>query len=312
MSRETQAALVPLSGGMPGIEIFTIEPPGLDVALRISIAAPVRSVLDPRSEAPVAVVYATDADYLFGTIVDAARVGSLGGDLAPAVVVGIGYAEERGNLEFVSKRRFQDFYRGPRRSIDVGAYGSFEFGGADAFLAALRDHIIPAVEQHVAGIDPARRILLGTSAGGHFAAYALAQEPGLFQGYALMSPMLIDPSPLEDGVLSRSVGDGVLVRLVEDLSDGTFPPGLRVFLSAGELEEDPGTIFADFAIIRNAMKMRTALARHGVATQFAQFAGETHSSVTGAASRRALQYLLPPVDAKPDWQAAIAAKNEGS
>ncbi|WP_411339218.1 alpha/beta hydrolase-fold protein [Sphingopyxis sp. J-6] len=304
MSDDTPVELVPALGPAAGIETFVIEPPGLGTALRISIARAIQPAVGA-SDDPTAVVYVTDADYMFGTVVDAVRVGSLGGELAPAVVVGIGYAEEKGDLAFVSTRRFLDFYRGPRRSFSAGAYGSFEFGGADAFLAALRDHVIAAVEGHVAGIDPARRILLGMSAGGHFASYAMAEAPELFQGYALMSPMLVDPQSLVEGALPQAAGDPVMVRLIEDLP--ALPTGLRAFLSAGALEEDPGTMFADFAIISNALRMRAALARHGVETRFTQFPDETHGSVTGAAIGRALQFLLPPVEGKPDWQAALAA-----
>ncbi|VWC51112.1 esterase [Burkholderia lata] len=312
MNQHVSADWVPARDATPWIETFIVEPPGLGVALRVSIARPVKPMISQQPDGLNAVLYVTDADYLFGTVVDAARVGSFGGDLAPAVIVGIGYAEETGDLRFVSQRRFLDFYRGPRRSFDAGAYGSFEFGGADAFLAALRDCVMAKVEQHVPDIDPARRVLLGTSAGGHFAAYVLAQDPGLFQGYALMSPMLIDPQSPVDGALVRLPGDGAMVHLIEDLPDGAIPSGLRVFLSAGEREEDPATMFADFSIISNALRMRTALARHGVRTEFVQFAGETHGSVTGAAISRALRFLVPPVNAKPDWQAALAATDDAA
>ena len=307
MNEKARTDWVPAPQALANVESFIIEPSGLGVALRVSIARPVKPVVGEYTPGSDPVIYATDADYHFGTVVDTVRVGSYGGEVAPAVVVGIGYAQERGDLEFVSRRRFLDFYRGPLRDFDAGAYGKFQFGGADEFLSALRA-VIVKVEQHVSGIDPALRVLLGTSAGGHFAAYVLTQEPRLFQGYALMSPVLIDPQPLVNGLPVPSIGDGALVRLIQDLPSGTLPSGLRVFLSAGEREENPGNPLGDYAIISNAYRMRTALARQGVATEYAQFVGETHGSVPGAAISRALRFLLPPAGSGMDWRKALAGK----
>jgi predicted alpha/beta superfamily hydrolase len=290
------------AGALPGIETFTVTPPDLGVALRVSVARPVQPAIGGDDGGRSAVVYATDADYHFGTVVETARIASYGGDIAPAFVVGIGYADETGDLAFVSKRRFLDFYRGPRRSFDAGAYGSFEFGGADAFLAALRDTVIAGVERRYPAIDPARRVLLGSSAGGHFATCALAEDPALFAGFGLMSPMLIDP---QNPGQEPPPGDGALVDLIDGVPETALSPALRVFLSAGALEEDPGTMFASFRIISNALRLRAALARRGVQTCYAQFADETHGSVSGAAISRALRFLLPPVAARPDWQAAL-------
>jgi len=310
MSMKAPVDLTPASDGLPGIDVFTISPPGLGTMLRISIARPVQPAIGGNPDIPPTMAYVTDADYLFGTLADAARVGSFGGDLAPSIVVGIGYAEETGNLAFVTKRRFLDFYRGPRRRFDAGAYGSFEFGGADAFLAAIADHVIPSVESRFAGGGVARRVLLGTSAGGHFSAFVLSQRPELFQGYAMMSPMLVDPQTPVDGAIVRQQGDGSIVQLIQNLPRGHLSPGTRVFLSAGGLEEDPGSMFADFAIISNAMRMRTAVAHLGAETELAVFPGETHGSVTGGASRRALRFLLPALTGAPDWRAALADTGE--
>lgn len=181
----------------------------------------------------------------------------------------------------------------------MGAYGSYEMGGADAFLAALREHVIPTVEPQLTGVDATRRVLLGASAGGHFAAYALTQDPALFRGYALMSPVLVDYPPPPDDV--------VMVRLVENLPEGALSPEMRVFLSAGSREEDPAEPLASLAIISNAYRMRAALARHGVATELALFTGETHTSVLSTAIGRALRFLLPAPGPKPDWRAALTA-----
>lgn len=285
---------------IPGVETFILEPPGLGTALRVSLAQSAVPVLGARPAGPIDVIYTTDADYCFGTVVEAARIGGSAGDIATAIVVGIGYAEEQGDLAFTGKRRIADFYRPPHRVLDMGGYGVFEFGKADVFLAALREHVLPAVENRTHQIDPARRVLLGTSAGAHFAAYVMLQAPALFRGYGLMSPVLIDYPP--------EPGDAALVRLVQELPPGALPEGLRVFLSAGEREEEPGSMFEAFAILSNAHRMRSALARLGVTTDFVQFAGETHTSVMGAAISRALRFLLPPSAPAPDWQAALASK----
>lgn len=290
---------------IPGVSTFTISPPGLGTTLRISIAASTDVVV---GEAPdkKAIIYTTDADYFFGTTVEAARLASFGGQAAPAVVVGIGYHEETGDMRFVSKRRFLDFYRGPRRQFDAGAYGKLDFGGADAFLAAIRDHVIPIVEEQVEGVDRGRRVLMGSSAGGHFVSYVLSEAPELFNGYSMVSPMLVDPQTPENGLISLTAGDDTMVRLISGLPAGSLPEGIRVFLAAGGAEEDPGTMFADFAIVSNAYRMRTALARHRVATRLEVFTGEGHAP--RGAIPHAIGFLLPPATANTDWQEALAAR----
>lgn len=297
MTDKSEAALAPGVNPMPGVQTYIMHPPGFDVALRLSIAPPVKPILPPSHIYPETVVYATDADFGFGTVVEAARIAIMGGAIAPATVVGIGYADETGDLDFTAKRRVKDFYRGSPRSMDSGPYGTFELGGADAFLAALKDHVIPAVERKISANTPLHRILLGTSAGGHFAAHALMTEPKLFQGVAMMSPMLIDLAPEGDGIDKARSGLGELVQDMEALASQAFPSGLRIFLSAGEFEEDPQDMSDHFTIISNALRMRSALARRGAVTALKQFEGENHGSVLGAAISRALRFLLPPGDA---------------
>jgi len=273
---------------IPGVESFVVTPEGLGVRLRISIARPPTPGIATAASAP-SVIYVTDADYCFGTVVEAARMGYYAGELGSVVVVGIGYADERGDYAFVGRRRGLDFYRGPRRSIEIPGFGTLELGGAEAFLSALLDTVAPEVDRRLPETAGARRILFGMSAGGHFAAYVLAQRPDAFQGYAMISPALIDFPP--------APGDEQMVEAVRAMPPGAIPSDTAVFLSAGAREEEPGESTAAASIIGNAYRMRAALAAHDVSTELALFADETHISVLGAAVTRALRFLAPTISA---------------
>ena len=284
---------------IPGVESFVVAPDGLGAELRISIARPSAPATGATAGVP-SVVYVTDADYSFGSVVEAARMGHYAGEVGPAVIVGIGYAEERGDYAFVGRRRGLDFYRGPRRSLEIPGFGTLELGGAEAFLAALLDTVAPEVERRMPEVAGARRILFGASAGGHFAAYVLTQRPEAFAGYAMMSPALVD--------FPAAPGDEQMVEAVRALPAGAIPSGTAVFLSAGAREEEPGEALATASIISNAYRMRAALAAHGVSTELALFADETHISVLGVAITRALRFLAPSPGAQ-SWQTVLPTKD---
>lgn len=278
---------------LPGVESFVVTPDDLGTSLRISIARPSTQATGTPQAAPT-VIYVTDADYCFGTVVEAARMGHYAGELAPAVIVGIGYAEERGDYAFVGQRRALDFYRGPRRSLEMPGFGTLELGGAEAFLAALLGTVAPEVERRAPETVGARRILFGISAGGHFTAFVLTHRPDAFQGYAMMSPALVDFPP--------APGEEHMVEAVRALPVGAIHSGTAVFLSAGGREEEPGEALAAASIISNAYRMRAALAAHDVSTELAVFPDETHISVLGASVTRALRFLVP-AQAAQSWQA---------
>ena len=270
---------------LPGVDTFVVEPPGLGTALRISVAPPAHPMFVAPRPGPHPVVYVTDADFCFGAATEAARMMASAGEIAPAYVVGIGYAQETGDYGFVNVRRALDFYRPPRRSMEVPGFGSLTLGAGDVFLKALTEQVFPEAERRHPDIDPRRRFLFGMSAGGHFAAYALTQAAQAFAGYAMLSPNLRDWPP--------TPGEDVMVDAIAALPEGHIPEGTRVFLSAGDSEDDPGTWLASAAVIGNIYRLRAVLAAKGVETGLAVFAGETHTSVAGAAISRALRYLLP-------------------
>jgi predicted alpha/beta superfamily hydrolase len=268
-----------------GVDTFVVEPPGLGAALRISVAPPATPAFGAPTTEPCAVIYVTDADMCFGSVTEAARLMAYAGDIAPAYVVGIGYAEETGDYAFTSSRRALDFYKPPHRIVEFPGLGSMAFGGADVFLRALLEQVLPEAERRYPRIDPSRRFLFGTSAGGHFAAYTLAQAPEAFAGYAMMSPNLRDWPPVP--------GEDVMLDAIAAMPNGAIPAGVRVFLSAGDSEDDPGTSIASAGIVSNIYRLRATLAGLGVETGLTVFQGETHTSVPGAAISRAVRYLLP-------------------
>lgn len=282
---------------LPGTESFVVEPEGLGTALRLSIARPSQAAI-AAANGKLSVIFLTDADYAFGTAVEAARMGQYAGEVGPVAIVGIGYAEEQGDYAFVGMRRGLDFYRGPRRSMEIPGAGILELGGADAFMAAILDTVAPEVERRCPEMAGARRLLFGMSAGGHFAAHVLTRSPEAFAAYAMMSPALVDFPPMP--------GDEQMVDAVRSLPSGFIPAGTKIFLSAGSREEEPGEPLAAASIISNAYRMRAALAAHGVATELHLLEGETHISVLGAAITRALHTLVP-ASCAPSWQAALAA-----
>lgn len=62
-----------------------------------------------------------------------------------------------------------------------------KFGGAENFFQVLAKEILPTIET-VYRTDPSRRILVGSSASGCFAAYSLFKQPDLFSDYMIISP----------------------------------------------------------------------------------------------------------------------------
>lgn len=101
------------------------------------------------------------------------------GQMQPVVIVRIGYQDDATNM---NARRKLDFTPSFGRTTTVT-------GGADRYLDALRDTIIPYAEAHLP-VTPGSRAIFGHSYGGLFATYALAKSPDLFDGYIIMAPSL--------------------------------------------------------------------------------------------------------------------------
>lgn len=117
---------------------------------------------------PLPVVYVTDAEWNFELV--AARFDFLidNGALPPVVVTGVR-----------NVNRNRDFL--PRADPDYD-----DSGGAESFLAFVREEWAPFVERTYSGTGD--RVLIGHSFGGVFALHALFAAPGFFDAHLSLSP----------------------------------------------------------------------------------------------------------------------------
>jgi predicted alpha/beta superfamily hydrolase len=190
--------------------------------------------------------------------------------VGPAVVIGIGYPDER---PFDAERRQRDLLPVP--------------GGADRFLDAIIDEILPAVAR-IAPLDPARRALAGHSYGGLFVLHALFTRPGLFEAHVAGSPSIWwqDRAILASEVAFRRSGPASAGRLLITVGSHEQAPALAVTLQRAER-------LARARMRDNAAEMAERLSASGcVDCSFTEFPGENHVSVIPSMLSRTVAFAL--------------------
>lgn len=256
---------------------------------RIFIARP----FTPAPAAGYPVVYVLDANGEFLTAAETSRLRSLTGEIAPAVVVGIGYPTD--NPLMVLRRRNADFtpdgpdaatqaVLGPMAAAMAGA----TYGDLANFLKMIEAEVKPAVAARVK-VDPARSTLFGHSLGGLAVLHALFDDPSRFQTYVSVSPSIWWN---QRAVLAKT--DGFLAKI---RSGATKP---RVMIGVGALEaaapaSAPEAIrrsSEQALMVGNAEALAAKLRAGGVDVRSYTFPGETHMSVVGIAVNRGLELAL--------------------
>ena len=177
------------------------------------------------------VVFLLDANWYFGMVTDMVRSMAWCGGTRDAIVVGIGYpasedaqdawmeAFARRNADFTAVRDME--LENERQAFTKRPV---QTGDAERFHQFIRDELIPFVE-HNYRVDASRRILAGHSRGANFAAYALFEDPALFNSFIIAS---CGPSDEDRYIFKRE----------EAYAKAHKTLATRVFLSAGELEEE--------------------------------------------------------------------------
>jgi predicted alpha/beta superfamily hydrolase len=169
---------------------------------------------------PVLVVL--DANGTFATAASAAFGRMAFADIAPIIVVGIGYPT--GDIKTFLKRRQFDLI-GPFTSNGAPpVLDGNPTGGAEEFRLSVVEKVLEQLEQQGQG-DKRCRILFGHSLGGLFTVDTLMRHPNMFEGYFASSPSLW-------------LGNSEIFNRIpapEDWSTSLTAP-IRVRLAVGELE----------------------------------------------------------------------------
>ena len=137
--------------------------------------------------APPAVLYVSDANGLFAGAVEMVRFMQLSAHLPPILVVGIGY--RMGGIAETVIVRARDFTPTYDEQFVRWFPEQKLMGGADNFLAFIRDELKPWVQSHYR-VDADDSMFFGHSLGGLFANYVLLTEPTTFRRYGIGSPSL--------------------------------------------------------------------------------------------------------------------------
>jgi predicted alpha/beta superfamily hydrolase len=166
---------------LPGTEVHFVRSEQVGDEFKIMVAR--RGELGPT---PTQVVFISDANWYFGSAVELITLLNVTGYLPPLLVVGVGYRAS--GFTDVLGLRSRDFT--PTVGRKIAGHEHAATGGADRFLAFLRDELKPWLREHYADCDPDDSMFVGHSYGGLFGTYVLLNAPDTFARYGLGSSSL--------------------------------------------------------------------------------------------------------------------------
>ncbi len=219
------------------------------------------------SEKTYPVLYVLDGDFMFGFAAHVSWYMTIGEDIPPIIVVGIGFHIQ--SFEDLMIQRDRDLFP----VVVEGFPGSYDDGSAK-FLSFIETELIPFINTNYR-IDPTQQNLWGHSAGGMFALYTLFHRPGLFQGVISGSPQLgLCPNVFE-----------TMERVFAE-SHKALPA--KVYMAMGALEGDEAKLAEAFS--------QTLANRNyqGLALKYEVFDNETHTSSVARLFVTGLREILKP------------------
>jgi len=250
-------------------------------AYRIMVSTPF--MFDPAVAYPV--LYVLDANVFFGTVTDAVHFLSFAKDVAPAIVVGIGYQSDDLNV-WVRERRLDLTPTASPKPSDAGPSG-----GGDAFLQVIEEEVKPLIRSRFK-IDDARQTLFGMSFGGLAALRSMFRTPTAFSAYIVASPsiwwgnqaVLADEAAFSKRAQSGELGLHVILTSARDEQYHGSDPKLLAEAQSGSRMVDNTSELATRLAVLNPEKLKVSRVI---------FDDEVHNTVPYAAISRGLRLALP-------------------
>lgn len=270
---------------IPGSEVHLIESQSVGDAFEISILQP------EGFDGPLPVIYATDANNCFGAAANAISMMTLGGEIPPALLVGVGYPIGNDFQDFI-RLRTRDFSPSEdsfqAQQMKLMAERDVICGGAERFLIFLNTELRAWLSTRFNIADD--HTYIGDSMGGLFGAYVLLHNPASFNRYVIGSPWLCWDHPLS-------------FRFEEDYAAAHDDLPAKVFLAAGgdehvlypNLPEPIRPIFADADTANLTQEMSDRLHSReyaGLDLTTRILPNETHFTIMGALIAQGLRCVF--------------------
>ena len=233
-----------------GAEAFDLRS-AAGLSYRISVGLPFSYQSGHRA---YPVIYALDADFLFGTMLEMTRMRGMMGEISEVIVVGIGYPLDQDLMTAGARRTFDgsitadwdlELPAAQEAAAVFAAMGTpLQLGGAPQFL----DFIVDEVQTLVADryrVQADDYALFGDSTNGNFATYALFTRPEAFGKYIIGSP-------------GYCYNDFEALRLEERYASTHSDLSATVHLGVGAAETMQ---FATSGLVSGTVRMAEALAQ---------------------------------------------------
>lgn len=253
---------------IPPVDVHTMMSKAVGDSFEIRVAMP---PMIPGETTRFPVVYLTDSHGAFIVSEDALRLMMMG-DVPRFIAVGIGNAGANGIYQALEIRTrdltpvLVPSWNGVGIPVEGKLMPKVASGGADKFLAFIRNELIPFIDAKYP-TDPKDRAYFGDSLGGLFGCYALLTAPETFNRYIIGSPSLW-------------WGGESTFKLIEEYAKTHTDLAATVFLGVGGLEELPAA--AASRMVTNTLRFERELrARKYPSLQISSrvFPDESHTTV---------------------------------